>query len=125
TYQTDLFGEFYIAGFKNNFSTGIELSHEDSEKSSYNVNTDTTPGTPAVATTNCTPALIGAPSGYNCTSLSSPNPNDPWNGAISRNYAGTDTSSTTRALYVFDTLELSKQWLVNMGLRYDHFDTKY
>ena len=125
TNQTDLFGEFYIAGFKNNFSTGIELSHEDSEKSSYNVNTDTTPGTPAVATTNCTPALIGAPSGYNCTSLSSPNPNDPWNGAISRNYAGTDTSSTTRALYVFDTLELSKQWLVNMGLRYDHFDTKY
>jgi catecholate siderophore receptor len=26
---------------------------------------------------------------------------------------------------VFDTLELSQQWLVNMGLRYDHFDTDY
>ena len=126
TNQTDLFGDVYIAGFKNSFSTGIELSREESEKSSYNVNTDTTPGTTAPpASTNCTPAMIGAPSGYNCTSLSNPNPNDPWNGAISRNYAGTDTKANTYALYVFDTLELSEQWLVNMGLRYDHFDTQY
>ncbi|MFW0757578.1 TonB-dependent receptor [Pseudomonas sp. H11T01] len=124
TNQTDLFGDFYVAGFKNSFSTGVEFSREKSKKSSYNVNTDTTPGT-AAATTNCTPSMIGAPSGYNCTSLSNPNPDDPWNGAISRNYAGTDTSGTTRALYVFDTLELSPQWLVNMGLRYDHFDTKF
>ncbi|WP_309677847.1 TonB-dependent siderophore receptor [Pseudomonas sp.] len=126
TNQTDLFGDVYIAGFKNSFSTGIELSREESEKSSYNVNTDTTPRTTAPpASTNCTPAMIGAPSGYNCTSLSNPNPNDPWSGAISRNYAGTDTKANTYALYVFDTLELSEQWLVNMGLRYDHFDTQY
>ncbi|WP_448118028.1 TonB-dependent receptor [Pseudomonas serbica] len=124
TNQTDLFGDVYIAGFKNSFATGIELSREESKKSSYTVNTDTTPGTPA-ATTTCNPAIIGAPSGYNCTSLANPNPNDPWNGSISRNYAGTDTKANTYALYVFDTLELSEQWLVNMGLRYDHFDTQY
>ncbi|SDS31030.1 TonB-dependent receptor [Pseudomonas granadensis] len=124
TNQTDLFGTFYVAGFKNSFSTGVEYTREQSEKSSYNVNTDTTPRTSAV-TTNCNPGLIGAASGYNCTSLSNPNPNDPWNGAISRNYAGTDTQADTYALYVFDTLELSEQWLVNMGLRYDHFDTDY
>lgn len=124
TNQTDLFGDVYIAGFKNSFSTGVEYTHEESQKSSYNVNTDTTPGTAAV-TTNCSPALIGAPSGYNCTSLSNPTPNDPWSGAITRNYAGTDTKANTYALYVFDTLELSEQWLVNMGLRYDHFDTQY
>lgn len=126
TNQTDLFGDVYIAGFKNSFSTGIELSREQSKKSSYNVNTDTTPfNTVATPSTNCTPGTIGAPSGYNCTSLSNPNVNDPWNGAISRNYAGTDTQSDTYALYAFDTLELSEQWLVNMGLRYDHFDTDY
>ncbi len=124
TNQTDLFGNFYVAGFKNSFSTGVEYTREESQKSSYNVNTDTTPRTSA-ATTNCNPGLIGAASGYNCTSLSNPNPNDPWNGAISRNYAGTDTQSDTYALYVFDTLELSEQWLVNMGLRYDHFETGY
>lgn len=124
TNQTDLFGNFYVAGFKNSFSTGVEYTREEGQKSSYNVNTDTTPRTSA-ATTNCTPSMIGASSGYNCTSLSNPTPNDPWNGAISRNYAGTDTKANTYALYVFDTLELSEQWLVNMGLRYDHFDTDY
>lgn len=126
TNQTDLFGNFYVAGFKNSFSTGVEYTREEGQKSSYNVNTDTTPRTTNVAaSSNCTPSMIGASSGYNCTSLSNPTPNDPWNGAISRNYAGTDTKANTYALYVFDTLELSEQWLVNMGLRYDHFDTDY
>lgn len=125
TNQTDLFGNFYVAGFKNSFSTGVEYTREESQKSSYNVNVDTTPGSPGNSSTNCTPSMIGASSGYNCTSLSNPNPNDPWNGAISRNYAGTDTQANTYALYVFDTLELNEQWLVNMGLRYDHFDTDY
>ncbi|MEZ1321584.1 TonB-dependent siderophore receptor [Pseudomonas fluorescens] len=125
TNQTDLFGNFYVAGFKNSFSTGVEYTREESQKSSYNVNTDTTPRTPGNSSTNCTPSMVGASSGYNCTSLSNPNANDPWNGAISRNYAGTDTQANTYALYVFDTLELNEQWLLNMGLRYDHFDTDY
>jgi catecholate siderophore receptor len=88
TNQTDLFGEFYVGGMKNSFSTGIELSREESDRSSYTVDTDTVPG--GAANSNCTPGMIGATSGYNCTSLSNPNPDDPWNGTISRNYAGTD-----------------------------------
>ncbi|WP_445672600.1 TonB-dependent receptor [Pseudomonas inefficax] len=121
TNQTDLFGEFYVGGFKNNFSTGIEFTREEADKQSYNVATlDGTTKSPAKKNV-CGP--LGDP--YNCTSLSNPNPNDPWDGDISRNYAGTDTKSNTRALYVFDTLELSPQWLLNMGLRYDHFDTDY
>ncbi|MDG9876426.1 TonB-dependent siderophore receptor [Pseudomonas juntendi] len=120
TNQTDLFGEFYLGGMKNSFSTGIELSREESDRSSYTVNTNT-----RLNASVCNPGLIGANSGYNCTSLSNPNPDDPWNGSIARNYAGTDTKSDTRALYVFNTLELSPAWLVNMGLRYDHFDTQY
>ncbi|CAG8866569.1 putative TonB-dependent receptor BfrD [Pseudomonas fluorescens] len=123
TNQTDLFGDFYVAGFKNSFSTGIELSREESKRSSYTVDTDTTPGTTG-SSTNCTPGMIVS-SGYNCTSLSNPNPDDAWDGSIARNYAGTTTKSKTRAIYVFDTLELSPQWLLNMGLRYDHFDTDY
>lgn len=121
TNQTDLFGDFYVAGFKNSFSTGIELSREESDRSSYTVDTNTRGATAST----CNPSLIGASSGYNCTSLSNPNPDDPWNGSIARNYAGTDTQSKTRAIYVFNTLELSPEWLLNMGLRYDHFDTDY
>ncbi len=51
TNQTDLFGNFYVAGFKNSFSTGVEYTREESQKSSYNVNTDTTPRTSAATTT--------------------------------------------------------------------------
>ncbi|WP_079229643.1 TonB-dependent receptor [Pseudomonas putida] len=121
TNQTDLYGDFYLGGMKNSFSTGIELSREESDRETYDVDTNTKGST----ATTCNPGLIGANSGYNCTSLGNPNPDDPWNGAISRNYAGTNTKSNTRAIYVFDTLELSPQWLLNMGLRYDHFDTQY
>lgn len=121
TNQTDLFGEFYLGGLKNSFSTGIELSREESDRTSYDVATSA--GTTVVNNLRRCNGF-GAPS-YNCTSLSNPNPDDPWNGAISRNYAGTNTKSNTRALYVFDTLELTPAWLLNMGLRYDHFDTQY
>ncbi|MGH8466704.1 MAG: TonB-dependent receptor, partial [Pseudomonas sp.] len=114
TNQTDLFGEFVLGGFKNNFSTGIEFTHEDADKQSYTV-------TPNSKLTNCT----GPSNGGSCTSLSNPNPDDVWTGTTARNYAGTDTSSTTRALYAFDTIELDPQWLLNLGLRYDHFTTKF
>lgn len=114
TNQTDLFGDVYIGGFKNSFSTGIELSRETADKQGYTVD-------PNAKISTCT----GPSNAGSCTSLSNPNPDDYWNGTVTRNYAGTDTSSNTRALYVFDTLELTPEWLVNMGLRYDHFDTKY
>lgn len=114
TNQTDLFGEVFIGGFKNTFSAGIELSRETADRQGYNV-------TPNSKISTC----VGPGNGGNCTSLSNPNPDDFWNGTVARNYAGTDTSSNTRALHVFDTLELTPQWLLNMGLRYDHFDTKF
>ncbi|WP_420170574.1 TonB-dependent receptor [Pseudomonas alloputida] len=113
TNQTDLFGEFFVGGFKNNFSTGIELTKEESDRQSYTV------------TPNSKLTCTGPGNGGSCTSLSDPNPDDTWDGTVSRNYAGTKTSGKTRAIYVFDTLELTPQWLLNMGLRYDHFDTKF
>ncbi|MCO6691282.1 TonB-dependent receptor [Pseudomonas asiatica] len=113
TNQTDLFGEFFVGGFKNNFSTGIEFTKEESDRQSYTV------------TPNSKLSCTGPGNGGSCTSLSDPNPDDAWDGTVSRNYAGTKTSGKTRAIYAFDTLELTPQWLLNMGLRYDHFDTKF
>ncbi len=110
--QTELFGETVIAGFQNNFSFGVELGRENVDRSGY-----TLPGTSAGT---CTPALVAS---GDCTSLSNPNPNQAYTGTITRNYYGTDTDADTRALWAFDTLELTQQWLLNMGLRYDYFDT--
>ncbi|AUG00304.1 TonB-dependent siderophore receptor [Pseudomonas sp. 09C 129] len=110
TNQTDLFGEFQALGFKHTYSTGLEFTGEETRVSSYNIAGNTAKV--------CNPGSIPS-----CTSLSNPNPDDAWTGDISRNYYGTNTKATSRAAYVFDTIELDPQWLLNVGLRYDTFDT--
>ena len=114
TNQTDLFGSFDLAGFKNTYSTGIEFTREETRVSGYTISPNANP--------NCTVDKIGN-SGGQCTSLSNPNPNDDWTGTKTRNYNGTNTVGVTKAAYVFDTIELDPQWLLNAGLRYDQFDT--
>ena len=114
TNQTDLFGNFQVMGFKNNYSTGIEFTREETRASGYTVTPNSNP--------NCTPDKVGN-SGGQCTSLSNPNPNDVWTGTEARNYYGTNTVGVTKAAYVFDTIELDPKWLLNAGLRYDAFST--
>ena len=114
TNQTDLFGNFQLAGFKNTYSTGVEFTREETRASSYTVSPNSNP--------NCTPDKVGN-SGGQCTSLSNPNPNDVWTGTETRNYYGTNTVGVTKAAYVFDTIELDPKWLLNAGLRYDAFST--
>ncbi|QXI29409.1 TonB-dependent receptor [Pseudomonas vanderleydeniana] len=111
TNQTDLFGNFRLLDMKHSYSTGVEISREESQTSSYNVAGNTAKV--------CNPGTIPS-----CTSLSNPNPNDAWTGAITRNYAGTDTTGDTRAIYAFDTIELDPKWQLNVGLRYDSFKTE-
>ncbi|WP_205297647.1 TonB-dependent siderophore receptor [Pantoea sp. Cy-639] len=118
--QTDLFGEFYLGGLRNAFSTGVEFSREDSTRDGYTIDTKTGLG---AQNNRCTPSLIGAPSGYNCTSLTNPNAHDPWNGSITRNYKPLNTVGTTKAIYGFDTIDLNEQWQVNLGARFDSFET--
>lgn len=115
TNQTDLFGEFSAWGFKNTYSTGLEITREKTRVSGYNSSTS--------GLSNCSPTGNGNSVVGNCTSLSDPNPNDGFGGVISRNRATTETAANTRSLYAFDTLELNPQWLLNLGARYDSFDT--
>ncbi|MEG1041373.1 MAG: TonB-dependent siderophore receptor [Pseudomonas sp.] len=114
TNQTDLFGEVYIGGFKNTFSTGIELSREVSNKEGYDVT--------GFKSGDCSTGE-GLIPGV-CTSFPNPDPNEAWGGSVTRNDLGTDTAGSTRAIYLTDTLELNPAWLLTMGLRYDHFETK-
>ncbi len=114
TNQTDLFGNFQALGFKHSYSTGLEFTGEETRVSGYTVSPNTNP--------TCTVAADSL--GGQCTSLSNPNPDDAWTGSIARNYNGTNTKATSRAAYVFDTIELDPKWLLNVGLRYDTFDTE-
>ncbi|NMZ39015.1 TonB-dependent receptor [Pseudomonas proteolytica] len=114
TNQTDLFGNFQALGFKHSYSTGLEFTGEETRVSGYTVSPNANPV--------CT--VAGGGKGGQCTSLSNPNPDDAWTGSVARNYLGTNTKATSRAAYVFDTIELDPQWLLNVGLRYDTFDTE-
>ncbi|NWD42973.1 TonB-dependent receptor [Pseudomonas yamanorum] len=114
TNQTDLFGSFQALGFKNSYSTGLEFTGEETRVSGYTVTPNSNP--------TCTVAKGSL--GGQCTSLSNPNPDDAWTGSVARNYNGTNTKATSRAAYVFDTIELDPKWLLNVGLRYDTFDTE-
>ncbi|MBF7142882.1 MULTISPECIES: TonB-dependent receptor [Pseudomonas] len=115
TNQTDLFGEFRALGLKHTYSTGLEITREKTRVSNYSNSTS--------GLSNCGPTGNGNTVSGNCTSLANPNPNDTYGGTVARNYAGTKTAANTRSLYAFDTLELDPQWLLNLGVRYDSFDT--
>ncbi|MFC6339291.1 TonB-dependent siderophore receptor [Pseudomonas sp. CCM 7891] len=112
TNQTDLFGSFQALGFKHSYSTGLEFTGEETRVSGYDFGTSN-------GAQVCNPG--STPS---CTSLANPNPGDAWDSSIARNYYGTNTKATSRAAYVFDTIELDPKWLLNVGLRYDTFDTE-
>jgi len=126
--QTDGFGEFKTGAITHSVAAGLEFSREQGENDAYTVaagSGDIVIGTPAVANPawSCG-ANVGAPGGYNCTSLFNPNPNDPWTGSIVRNHNPAEATTSTKAAYVFDTLTLTPQWLINVGLRFDKYSTE-
>jgi catecholate siderophore receptor len=59
------------------------------------------------------------------TDLFSPNPNDPYQGVISRTGASTDGVAKSVAVYAFDTVDLDRSWQVTGGLRWEQFETDY
>jgi len=122
--QTDLYGEFRTGKIKHNFDAGVEFSREK-----WNVDGWT------VSSSNPHAALQGGSvpqceqypdlwASHDCTSMNDPDPGDSWNGTVRRNHNPTYYRTRSRALYGFDTIELTPQWLINVGLRWDSYDTR-
>ncbi|MFT4053748.1 MAG: TonB-dependent siderophore receptor [Novosphingobium sp.] len=124
--QLDLSGKFDTGAIEHSFSTGFEGSWEQSKRGTYNVNTNVT--TTNTAAARCNAANQAA---FNCTSLTNPNPYDAWqnvqtNGTIvpvAKNAISAKTEATTYALYAADTITVTDFLLVNLGARYDWYDT--
>lgn len=122
--QLDLSGKFDTGGIEHSFSVGAEASWEQSKRGTFNVNTNTS----TAASARCSVANQAA---YNCTSLTNPNANDPWqniqtNGTIvpvARNAISAKTEATTYAIYALDTISITDQLLVNLGIRQDWYKT--
>ncbi|MFW9606675.1 MAG: TonB-dependent receptor [Pseudomonas sp.] len=104
--QTNLQAEFNTFGFTHSVATGIEISREHFDLLAYNHGLAT--------------ALYPA-AGYELS-----NPPGYWNGPITKTYTtGTHTQMDTKAFYFADTIALSPQWDLNLGLRYDYLEGQY
>lgn len=113
--QTDLSAKFNTGFIEHRLVTGLEFTYADTHNRGYVVTSDAGTGT------TCNPALLAS---GDCTSLYDPSPDDNWSGSITDSPAFTDTDTKTSAAYVFDTLTLNDQWSLNLGLRYDDYQTK-
>ncbi len=111
-------GKLRTGGFKHSYTAGLELSRENARNDTY------TQLNAAYAAQQKCPGGAGAGSSYVCTSLTNPNPNDPWLGVFAPAGNPTDYRTDTVSLYGFDTVELTPQWLLNGGLRLDRYSTR-
>ena len=118
TDQLALTGKFNTGAFKHRFNTGVEYSDQKTDRTQYILNGLDSTGS---ANNTCNAAAIA--SGW-CTSVQNPS-NVPWTGSISTDGADRyNIRSKNQSVYFLDNIELSPQWLLDLGVRWDKFETK-
>lgn len=103
--QTDFTGEFDTGRIGHSFAFGTEFSRERVQSGGF-------AGVPAIL-----PPDLNIPIGQ----WPNPYPNIA-NTTPTTTPFGTPTTTETAGAYIFDTVKLTDQWLVNAGLRFDHYD---
>ncbi|TCP65713.1 TonB-dependent receptor [Sphingomonas sp. PP-CE-1G-424] len=124
--QTDLYGKFDTGGIEHSFSLGTEISWEKTRRGAF------VSANGSTISPRCNTATIAR--SY-CVSLFDPNPNAPWvnytsdtsttptpivKGATS---AETQNDANTKAVYAFDSITLMPALILNLGARYDRFES--
>ncbi|ENV28387.1 hypothetical protein F961_03199 [Acinetobacter baumannii NIPH 60] len=124
TDQLALTGKFNTGTIKHSFNVGAEYSDQESDKGSYTVTSKS--GKPITGSPKAGACSlgIGAASDYWCTDAFNPNSKDPWLGNVAANKAVTTTTATTASVYLLDSIEFNPQWLLDLGLRWDKFETE-
>ena len=138
TDQLALTGKFSTGAIKHSFNVGAEYSDQESDKGNYTIydlngSTTTLPngklndianGSLNISGSGGCSGLIGAASNYWCTDAYNPNSRDPWLGNIAANKAVTTTTAQTTSVYLLDSIEFTPQWLLDLGVRWDKFETE-
>ncbi|WP_207080658.1 TonB-dependent siderophore receptor [Novosphingobium sp. KA1] len=119
--QLDLSGTFATGVLEHSFTAALEYSWQKSGYGSYYADSTSYTALPTAVT--CATATSG--SNAICTDLANPNPYDSWTGSIVKGPANSRTlaSSETYSASLFDTISLGEHWKLNIGGRYDHYDT--
>ncbi|MFA2863826.1 TonB-dependent siderophore receptor [Acinetobacter pittii] len=122
--QLSLRGKFNTGSLIHSFNVGTEWSLQETDQGMYtftNAEGKTTSTILQDNINNCTSAAAVA-NGW-CTSL-----NNPGNGAFTDKRGSITAQSTTRShnvsIYALDSIEFNPQWLLNLGVRWDKFETE-
>lgn len=120
TDQLALTGKFNTGFLKHKFNIGAEYNKQDSDRGT-NIVTD--PNTSKIAGSGANNACTLTYSNGWCTDLNNPNPNDAWLGQVQANPNVTNITSKTQSIYALNNIEITPQWLLDLGVRWDKFDT--
>jgi catecholate siderophore receptor len=97
--QTDLHAQFATGPLRHALVGGLDISNENNTRK-----TRTAPNSP--------------------TTLLNPNPDDVYTGVITLSPDVGDVTGKTVSLYALDTAQLSRNWEITGGLRWDRFDVE-
>ena len=126
TDQLSLAGKFNTGSLKHSFNIGAEYSKQDSDRGTNIVtdpNTSKIGGSPANNNANNACSLVNS-NGW-CTDAFNPNSKDPWLGNITANPNVTNITSKTQSIYALNNIEIMPQWLLDLGVRWDNFNTEW
>ena len=124
TDQLALTGKFNTGVLTHKFNVGAEYSKQDSDRGSNIVtdpNTSKIGGSSNNNNANNACSLVNS-NGW-CTDLNNPNSYDAWLGTVTPNPNVTNITSKTQSIYALNNLEITPQWLVDLGVRWDKFET--
>lgn len=121
---TDLHGKAMTGAVEHSFDIGLELSREKNLNATYTTFTTSGSACPAAYRYAASGAVttrqtLGA---GDCTNVFAPNADDPWTGITNRGPANRNIAKTA-AIYGFDTLKFGDKWLLNLGVRYDNYQS--
>ncbi len=118
--QLSLRGKFKTGALHHSFNTGAEWGIQKANQGMHTF-TDASGTTSTLHSTSC-PVSSAAANGW-CTSAT-----NPVSGAFSDNLDRIEDQYTTRSrsvsLYALDSIEFNPQWLLNLGVRWDQFNTE-
>ncbi len=111
--QTNVQAKVNTGSVSHTISAGVEFSHEEQTNENFYG--------PGFATVGTTYAPAGS---WPAANLYNPNPNVTGYNRIP-NGTGSDGSTDTVGLYIFDTAKLNEQWQITGGIRFEHYSTDY
>ncbi|MEG1697370.1 MAG: TonB-dependent siderophore receptor [Acinetobacter sp.] len=118
TDQLALTGKFNTGAVQHRFNAGAEYSDQKTDRTQYIMN-----GLDSTGSANNTCSAAAIASGW-CTSVQNPS-NVPWTGKISTNGADRyNIQSKNQSVYFLDNIELNPQWLLDLGVRWDKYETQ-